>query len=187
MRPEAPSVFSVGIKSPFCQFFRLACLLNMSDKISRWNVVHKLEKRQLLLGVNSMAALSILFFGYDQGMMAGVNNSKDYIDTMGFGYTVMKEGIPTPVVTNGLLKGGIVAVYYLGTLCGALLGGWIGDRIGRTRTIAAGAVWGMVGAVLQCSAQNHDWMICGKRRIDVLVSHRLTAQRALSTASALVF
>lgn len=134
----------------------------MSDKISPLNVVHKLEKRQLLLAVNSIAALSILFFGYDQGMMAGVNNSPDYINTMGFGYTKMEGGTPTPVVTDSLLKGGIVAVYYLGTLCGALLGGWIGDRIGRIKSIAAGAAWAIVGAALQCSAMNHDWMICGR-------------------------
>ena len=46
----------------------------MSDKIPSWNIVHKLEKRQLLIAINCVAALSILFFGYDQGMMSGVNN-----------------------------------------------------------------------------------------------------------------
>lgn len=134
----------------------------MSDLIPSWNLVHKLEKRNLLIAINSVAALSILFFGYDQGMMSGVNNSKDYIDLMGFGYTELKDGMPTPVVTNSLLQGGIVAVYYLGTLCGAFLGGWVGDRIGRIKTIAVGAVWGIIGAALQSSAMNHNWMICGK-------------------------
>jgi MFS family permease len=95
-------------------------------------------------------------------MMSGVNNSKDYIDLMGFGYTEMVEGEPTPVVTNSLLQGGIVAVYYLGTLFGGLFGGWLGDRVGRIKTIAAGAIWAILGASLQCSAQNHDWMICGE-------------------------
>lgn len=94
-------------------------------------------------------------------MMSGVNNSKDYIDLMGFGYTKIEDGMPTPVVTNSLLQGGIVAVYYLGTLCGAFLGGWVGDRIGRIKTIAGGALWGILGAALQSSAMNHNWMICG--------------------------
>ncbi|KAJ5965616.1 hypothetical protein N7481_012330 [Penicillium waksmanii] len=116
----------------------------MSDKISSWNVVHKLEKRGLLVAINCVAALSILFFGYDQGMMSGVNNSKDYIELMGFGYTEMVEGEPTPVVTNSLLQGGIVAVYYLGTLFGGLFGGWLGDRMGRIKTIAAGAIWAIL-------------------------------------------
>ncbi|OJJ56836.1 hypothetical protein ASPSYDRAFT_155487 [Aspergillus sydowii CBS 593.65] len=134
----------------------------MSDKISSWNVVHKFEKRSLLIAINCVAGLSILFFGYDQGMMAGVNNSKDYIDLMGFGYTEMKDGLPSPVVTDSLLQGGIVSVYYLGTLFGALLGGWTGDKVGRIKAIASGALWGMLGAALQCSAQNHDWMICAR-------------------------
>lgn len=94
-------------------------------------------------------------------MMSGVNNSKDYIDLMGFGYTKMEDGMPTPVVTNSLLQGGIVAVYYLGTLCGAFLGGWVGDRIGRIKTVAGGALWGILGAALQSSAMNYNWMICG--------------------------
>lgn len=133
----------------------------MSDKISSWNVVHRFEKRQLLIAINCAAALSILMFGYDQGLMGGVNNSKDYIDLMKFGYTKDVYGTPTPVVTNSLLQGGIVAVYYLGTLFGAFLGGWVGDRIGRIRSIALGTLWGIAGASLQTSAQNHNWMICG--------------------------
>lgn len=73
----------------------------------------------------------------------------------------MEDGSLTPVVTDSLLQGGIVSVYYLGTLCGALLGGWLGDRIGRIRSIAVGALWAIVGAALQCSAMNANWMICG--------------------------
>ncbi|OQD81948.1 hypothetical protein PENANT_c024G06360 [Penicillium antarcticum] len=132
------------------------------DKIPSWNVVHRLEKRQLLIGINCVAALSILFFGYDQGMMSGVNNAKDYIDLMGFGYTEVVDGEVTPMVTNSLLQGGIVSVYYLGTLVGALFGGWIGDRMGRIKSIAVGAAWACLGAALQCSAQNHVWMICAR-------------------------
>ncbi|CAG7956739.1 unnamed protein product [Penicillium salamii] len=134
----------------------------MSDKIPSWNLVHRLEKRSLLVGINCVAALSILFFGYDQGMMSGVNNAKDYIDLMGFGYTKMVDGEPTPVVTNSLLQGGIVSVYYLGTLVGGLFGGWLGDRTGRIKTIGVGAIWAIVGAALQCSAMNHNWMICAR-------------------------
>lgn len=133
----------------------------MSDRISKWNVAHHLSKRSLLAAVNSVAALSIFFFGYDQGMMGGVNNAKDYIDLMKFGHTETVNGTKhTPVVTDSLLQGGIVSVYYLGTLVGALHGGWLGDRIGRTRSIAVGCVWAVVGACLQCTAQNAPWMIC---------------------------
>lgn len=39
--------------------------------------------------------------------------------------------------------------------------------IGRIKTIALGAIWGIVGAALQTSAQNSNFMICGK---DALLS-----------------
>ncbi|KAH8653343.1 general substrate transporter [Xylariales sp. PMI_506] len=130
------------------------------ERLPGLNVANFLEKRQLLIAINSIAALSIFFFGYDQGMMSGVNNSKDYIDLMGFGYIDSSTGVP--VVTDSLLQGGIVSVYYLGTLFGCLLGGWVGDKVGRIKTIALGAAWAIVGASLQCSAMNHRWMICAR-------------------------
>jgi MFS family permease len=130
------------------------------DRLPGFNVANIFEKRSLLVAINSLAALSIFFFGYDQGVMGGVNNAKHYIDLMGFGY--VDEVTGDPVVTDSLLQGGIVSVYYLGTLFGCLFGGWIGDKIGRIRSIAVGAAWAIFGASLQCSAMNHNWMIGGK-------------------------
>ena len=55
------------------------------------------------------------------------------------------------------------SVYYLGTLVGCLVGGWVGEKVGRIKVIALGSVWGVVGASLQTSAMNADWMICGEQ------------------------
>lgn len=129
------------------------------ERLPGFNVANHLEKRKLLLAVNCIAGLSIFFFGYDQGMMGGVNNAKHYVDLMGFGY--VDEETKEPIITDSLLQGGIVSVYYLGTLAGCLLGGWVGDKVGRIKTIAFGCVWAIIGASLQCSAMNPDWMICG--------------------------
>ena len=93
------------------------------------------------------------------GMMGGVNTAYDYYTLMGFGH---KGADGEPVVTNALLQGGIVSVYYLGTLVGCLIGGSIGDRFGRIKTIFVGAAVATVGACLQCSAMNHEWMICAR-------------------------
>jgi MFS family permease len=106
-----------------------------------------------------MAGLSILFFGYDQGMMGGVNTAYDYYTRMGFGHKGPDGGV---VVDDTLLQGGIVSVYYLGTLVGCLAGGSIGDRYGRIKTIFTGAAVAVVGASLQCSAMNAEWMICAR-------------------------
>lgn len=134
----------------------------MADLIPSSNVVHKLQKKSLLTAINCVAGLSILFFGYDQGMMGGVNNAPDYY------HTVMKFGHQgpdgSPVIDNPLLQGGIVSIYYLGTLMGCLVGGSFGDRYGRIKTIGLGAFWAVIGASLQTSAMNATWMICGMLR-----------------------
>ncbi|CAE6478534.1 unnamed protein product [Rhizoctonia solani] len=146
----------------------------------RFSATNRLQGKSLLTAFNAVCCVSIFFFGYDQGMMSGVNNSEDYINTMKYGY-VGEDGTPnnsedyintmkygyvgedgTPVVTNSAKQGGIVAVYYLGTLIGCLLGGVIGDSIGRVKTVVVGCAWSVFGAALQCSAQNVPWMVCAR-------------------------
>lgn len=96
--------------------------------------------------------------GYDQGMMGGVNDSQAYVHRMGLGYE--KNG--SIIVTNTLLQGGIVSVYYLGTLVGCFMGGYASDRFGRIKSLAFGAAWGIIGAALQCTAMNPTWMIVSR-------------------------
>ncbi|KAJ0383212.1 hypothetical protein COL922a_010940 [Colletotrichum nupharicola] len=134
------------------------------DQRHKWMVTARFEKRALLIAVNCLAGMSIFFFGYDQGMMGGVNNAKHYIDLMRFGY-VDDDGVP--VVTDTLLQGGIMSVFYLGTLVGCMVGGSIGDRFGRIKTIAIGALWGIFGASLQCSSMDANWMI-GSRLVNAI-------------------
>lgn len=155
-----------------------------NDERAWWKITSKLEKDALLAAVNTLAGLAIFFFGlclhafsahttskhvqqgneltrgtgYDQGMMGGVNDSKAYIKEMGLGRTENGE----TVVTNTLLQGGIVAVFYLGTLVGCFLGASVSDRFGRIKAFAFGAVWGIIGAMLQCTAQNPSWMIVSR-------------------------
>ncbi len=76
------------------------------DRVSRFNVAHRFEKRSLLIVVNCVAALSIFFFGYDQGVMGGVNGNRSYADIMGFGVWDEVKGLVD--VKKPLLQGGIV-------------------------------------------------------------------------------
>lgn len=74
--------------------------------ISKYNLVHHLQGRSLLVAINCLASLSIFFFGYDQGMMGGVNNAVDYYqNTMQIGHQG-PDG--APVIDHPLLQGGIV-------------------------------------------------------------------------------
>ncbi|KAI5855415.1 general substrate transporter [Tricharina praecox] len=110
---------------------------------------------EIVRRITIVACGSFCFFGYDQGMIAGVNASNHYVKLMGFGYVDEND---EPRSTNGLLEGGIIAIYYFGTLIGCFLGGIVGDDYGRIKGVALGAVIGIVGAALQCTAQNVSWM-----------------------------
>jgi len=79
---------------------------NNMENISKWNVARKYEQKALLIAINAVAGLSIFFFGYDQGVMGGVNNDRNYVETMGFGYYDEKQLAVN--VTKPLLQGGIV-------------------------------------------------------------------------------
>jgi hypothetical protein len=125
---------------------RIASVLNTSlqdgssnQKVEWSTFAAEAQTPHCQFAINCVAGLSIFFFGYDQGMMGGggVNNAKYYIELMGFGHVATVDGPPnTPVITNSLLQGGIVSVYYLGTLFGALAGGLIDEKVGRIKTIA---------------------------------------------------
>ncbi|KAF9630652.1 hypothetical protein BFW01_g1214 [Lasiodiplodia theobromae] len=87
------------------------------DQRKRWMVASNLEKRSLLIAVNCIAGLSIFFFGYDQGMMGGVNESPHYVHLMGFGHV---DATGKPIVTKTLLQGGIDADWMI---CSRLVNG----------------------------------------------------------------
>lgn len=132
-----------------------------NSPLGKHNVANYLYKSSLLNTVCLVAGISIFFFGYDQGLMGGVNTTRNYAQLMGFGHYDPQSGIV--VADKPLLQGGIVAVYYLpGTLVGCLLGGWIGDKYGRITTIGLACFWSIIGAALQCSAQNANWMFCAR-------------------------
>ena len=56
------------------QFFPLTYRAIM-DRISKFNLVHRFEKRTLLVAINCVAAISIFFFGYDQGVVGYVSST----------------------------------------------------------------------------------------------------------------
>ncbi|KIJ61771.1 hypothetical protein HYDPIDRAFT_96054, partial [Hydnomerulius pinastri MD-312] len=123
-----------------------------------------LSGRKLYYTINAVAGLAIFFFGYDQGTMGGINTSPDYVRTMKLGYLTYEgpsQGY-VATITNPTRQGGIVSIYYLGTLLGCLMGGAIGDRLGHIKTMAIGSLWVLLGAALQCSAQNIAWMCCAR-------------------------
>lgn len=101
--------------------------------------------------INLFAGLAIMFYGYDQGVMSQVNLNEDYWNHMGI----------NPIEGNSrnvAALGGIVSVYYGGTLIGALIAGSLADRAGRIKAVVFGCLWAFLGGILQASAMNITWM-----------------------------
>ena len=76
---------------------------------------------------------------------------------------------------NTAAEGGIVAVYYGGTMIGALMAGALADQCGRVKAIVFGCLWVVLGAALQASAYNITWMCFGRVLGEFLVAYGTTA------------
>ncbi|KAI9252882.1 general substrate transporter [Phascolomyces articulosus] len=114
-----------------------------------WKVIDSFHGKSLVIAINIACGFSIFAFGYDQGLMAGVNVTDSYLDIM-------------DLHGKEEMRGGVVASYYCGSLIGSFVGGWTGDKLGRIKCIALGCLWGIVGATLQTAAMNVPWMICSR-------------------------
>jgi MFS family permease len=63
---------------------------------------------------------------------------------------------------NSTLLGFIVAVYELGCLVGALASFFWGEALGRRWLTVSGAVWLILGTVIQCTSYGQGQMIVGR-------------------------
>ena len=105
----------------------------------------------MMIAIQAIGGLAILFYGYDQGVMSGVVNNPQFKSIMGV------DSNPQTTRDSAAI-GGIVAVYYAGSLVGGLVGGCLGDSIGRVKTTMFGCIFAMIGATLQTSAMSITWM-----------------------------
>ena len=113
------------------------------------------KPKTMYTAINLFAGVAIMFYGYDQGVMSQVNLNEDYWNHMGINPIEGNQ-------RNTAALGGIVSVYYGGTLIGALIAGSLADRAGRIKAVVFGSMWALLGAVLQASAQNITWMCCAR-------------------------
>ena len=113
------------------------------------------KPKKMYTAINLFAGVAIMFYGYDQGVMSQVNLNEDYWNHMGINPITGNQ-------RNTAAEGGIVSVYYGGTLIGALIAGSLADRAGRIKAVVFGSMWALLGAVLQASAQNITWMCCAR-------------------------
>lgn len=107
-----------------------------------------LSGRALLTAVTICCSLGFLLVGYDNGVMGGV------IDTAAFDRTFKDPSAAT--------TGNIVSLYEIGCFLGAMSTFVIGKPFGRRRAIMFGAVWMVVGAIIQAASTSVGVMILGR-------------------------
>lgn len=89
-----------------------------------------------------------MLFGFDISSMSAWIGSPQYLDYFG-----------NPGSTE---QGGITASMSAGSFVGALVAGWLADKLGRRYSLMVASVIWVVGAVLQCSAQNVAHLVVGR-------------------------
>ncbi|KAK5118080.1 hypothetical protein LTR62_004126 [Meristemomyces frigidus] len=100
----------------------------------------------VLTATNSAAQA---WYGYDQGIIAGLLVSDHFLGTF-------------PQLHKPNIEGIFTSIFSLGNLVGCLLAALFGDRLGRRRTLWVGASISIVGAILQFSSTTFAQLMVGR-------------------------
>ncbi|MCJ1232343.1 hypothetical protein MMC14_000295 [Varicellaria rhodocarpa] len=105
----------------------------------------------LTFWVSVACATDMTLFGYDQGVFGGVIVTPDFLDTL---------HLDGPQNTS--LLGTVTAIYDVGCFFGAVIACWLGEKLGRKKTILVGTTIMTIGAIIQISAYSVAQMITGR-------------------------
>ncbi|KAJ5082754.1 hypothetical protein N7532_011797 [Penicillium argentinense] len=124
-----------------------------------------LRGTSLNIMISIIAGLDFLLFGYDQGVMGGLLTLNSFvatfpqIDTTKAGEMGLSAAERS---TRSTVQGITTASYNLGCFCGAIFCIWIGNYLGRRKTIFFGSIIMVVGASLQACAYSLPHLIVGR-------------------------
>ncbi|KAI0110543.1 putative sugar transporter [Hypoxylon sp. NC0597] len=104
---------------------------------------------RLIAMITLVDALSSCWFGYCQGVFAGVLVSDDFKNTF-------------PQTIDANISGIISSCFFLGAFAGSVMAFVIGDKLGRRKTIAWGLLLNLCGASLQFSAWHLPQLVIGR-------------------------
>lgn len=107
-----------------------------------------LQGRPLAAGITLTCGFSFMLFGWDQGVFGGILNDPSFA-----------KQFHNPTAT---IQGQIVSTYDIGCIIGAFISIFLGDRLGRRRSIAMSCVWVMLGGLIQATSFSLAQMIVGR-------------------------
>ncbi|KAH8656284.1 general substrate transporter [Ilyonectria robusta] len=110
--------------------------------------ITELEGRALTVGITSTCGTAFMLFGFDQGVFGGILQ-----------HPLFQLAFNQP---SAMIQGQIVSTYDLGCILGALLTIFVGDILGRRKTISLGCVFVALGGIIQSSSYSLAQMIVGR-------------------------
>jgi MFS family permease len=96
-----------------------------------------LEGNALLATVTTLTCFGFLLIGYDNGLMGGFVNSPAFTGTLGI-------DTKTNAGTNMIAL--VVAIYEIGCFIGAVTTSFIGEGLGRRRSVLIGVIILIIGS-----------------------------------------
>ncbi|KAG2365289.1 general substrate transporter [Suillus spraguei] len=112
-----------------------------------------LRGRKLMAAVALVAGTGFTLFGYDQGVMSSLLTGNQF--EASFPEVIVEASHPN----HATLQSFTIAIYEVGCLFGALSNLWVGDKLGRRRTIVVGGSIMIAGAILQTTAFSFPHLI----------------------------
>ncbi|KAJ5357208.1 hexose carrier protein [Penicillium brevicompactum] len=123
-----------------------------------WTSTCGLSGRPLRLFITFTAVVGFSLFGYNQGMMAGLLNGKEFVRSFPI-LAMPSEPTASEKHYIDVIRGAVTSCYELGCFFGAMFSMFFGDRLGRTRLIAMGASTLIVGALLTTVCFTGSWEV----------------------------
>ncbi|RAL01137.1 sugar porter family MFS transporter [Aspergillus ibericus CBS 121593] len=120
---------------------------------------------KLQIAISVIAGMDFLLFGYDQGVTGGLLTLDSFIKyfptiaTNGAYYDSLTRAEQS---TQSTRQGVVVAAYNLGCFAGSIPTIWIGNMLGRRKTIFVGSFIMCIGALLQCTSYDLAQFIVGR-------------------------
>ncbi|OBZ76779.1 Sugar transporter STL1 [Grifola frondosa] len=111
-----------------------------------------LRGRQLTAALAFVAGTGFTLFGYDQGVMSALLSAKQF--EIVFPQVVVDSNHPNHATLQSFLE--------IGCLIGALSNLWVGDFLGRRKTIVLGGVIMIIGAILQTTSFSYAQMVVAR-------------------------
>ncbi|KAA8645791.1 hypothetical protein EYZ11_006754 [Aspergillus tanneri] len=107
-----------------------------------------------------IVAPAFILFGYNQAGLGPLANLQSWVHQFPQIDTINTHGAEKS--TNSTRKGAVVASFQIGALIGALSCTFLGDRLGRRKTIFLGGILCIIGQVLQAASYDLAQFVVGR-------------------------